>query len=123
MSIIPVLFGLVTIMVGVGVVAGSDPGYNVFRPLLIYNTAMGFAYFATGILIWRNFNCGKYAAGIILLLNILVLGAIGYIYVSGNDVAFESIRAMTFRTTIWLVLFIGLMWLSHKNKQLTNKNS
>ena len=33
-------FGLVTIIAGVRVLAGSDPGYIVFRPLLIYNTAM-----------------------------------------------------------------------------------
>lgn len=123
LSIIPVLFGLVTIKVGIGVVAGSDPGYNVFRPLLIYNTVMGFAYVITGILIWRNFIRGKYAAGIIFLLNLLVLGAIGYIYISGNNVAFESIRAMIFRTTIWYLLFIGLMWLNYKNKQLSNKNA
>ena len=117
LSLISVIFGIITIVVGSGVVAGSDPGYKVFQPLLIYNTVMGFAYIATGILAWRNLNIGKYAAAVVLTLNIIVLGAISYIYISGNDVAIESIRAMIFRTVIWFFLFIGLFWLSRKNTQ------
>jgi hypothetical protein len=41
LSLVAVLFGLVTIIAGTRVLAGSDPGYNVFFPLLIYNVAMG----------------------------------------------------------------------------------
>lgn len=116
LSIIPVLFGITTIIVGISVVAGSDPGYKVFRPLLIYNTVMGFAYVVAGIFAWRNFNKGKYAAGVILIMNILVLGTISYLYFSGYDVAIESVRAMILRTVIWFFIFIGLNWLNHKNK-------
>jgi hypothetical protein len=38
-----ILFGVATIIAGVRVLAGADPGYTVFQPLLIYNTAMGIA--------------------------------------------------------------------------------
>ena len=35
------LFGIATIIAGVRVLIGFHPGYTVFWPLLIYNTAMG----------------------------------------------------------------------------------
>ena len=109
------LFGLVTIIVGSRVLAGSNPGYIVFRPLLIYNTAMGIAYMAAGVIAWRNLDRGKYAAGTIFVLNLLVLGATGYLYATGSAIAIESVRAMMFRTVSWLVLYLGMVWMSHRN--------
>ena len=109
------LFGLVTIIAGVRVLAGSDPGYIVFRPLLIYNTSMGIAYVAAGIIAWRSLDRGKYAAATIFVLNFLVLSAIGFLYTAGSAVAIDSLRAMTFRTVFWFVLFLGLAWMSHRN--------
>jgi len=109
------LFGLVTIIVGSRVLAGSNQGYIVFRPLLIYNTAMGIAYMAAGVIAWRNLDRGKYAAGTIFVLNLLVLGATGYLYTTGSAVAIESVRAMMFRTVSWLVLYLGMVWMSHRN--------
>ena len=46
------MFGVATLFAGSRVLLGSDPGYEVFRPLLIYNTAMGAAYLAAGITVW-----------------------------------------------------------------------
>ncbi len=108
------LFGLVTIIAGTRVLAGSNPGYIVFRPLLIYNTAMGIAYVAAGIIAWRSLDRGKYAAATIFVLNFLVLSAIGFLYTAGSAVAIDSLRAMTFRTVVWLVLFLVLAWMSHR---------
>ena len=109
------LFGLATIIAGSRVFTGSDPGYIVFRPLLIYNTAMGIAYVAAGVIAWRNLDRGKYAAATIFVLNLLVLGTTGYLYAAGSAVAIESLRAMIFRTVAWLVLFLGMVWMSHRN--------
>ena len=109
------LFGLATIIAGSRVLNGSDPGYIVFRPLLIYNTAMGIAYVAAGVIAWRNLDRGKYAAATIFVLNLLVLGATGYLYAAGAAVAIDSLRAMIFRTVAWLVLFLGMVWMSHRN--------
>ncbi len=114
MAFIALLFGFVTVAAGVRVLAGGDPGYAVFRPLLIYNTAMGMAYVAAGAVAWRSLHQGKRAAAAILVLNLLVLGAIGYLYSTGGAVAAESLGAMTFRTVAWLVLFLGLAWLSRR---------
>ena len=109
---IAVLFGVATLFAGSRVLLGSDPGYEVFRPLLVYNTAMGVAYLAAGIAIWRSVNAGRYAAGVIFLLNLLVLVGIVVIYRSGGAVAVDSLRAMTLRTVVWLALFIAASWLA-----------
>ena len=108
---VAVLFGVATLFAGGRVLLGSDPGYEVFRPLLIYNTAMGVAYLAAGITVWRSVNAGRYAAGAIFLLNLLVLVGILVVYRSGGAVAVDSLRAMTLRTVVWLVLLMAVAWL------------
>jgi hypothetical protein len=87
-----VLFGVVTLLAGGRVLLGSDPGYVVFRPLLIYNTAMGLAYLAAGVTVWRNVNAGRNAAGAIFLLNLLVLVGILLLYRSSEVVAVDEER-------------------------------
>ncbi|MEK6678262.1 MAG: hypothetical protein AABY39_02480, partial [Nitrospirota bacterium] len=86
-ALIAVLFGFATIIAGARVLTGSDPGYIVFRPLLVYNTAMGIAYVAAGVIAWRSLDKGKYAAAAIFALNLLVLGTISYLYATGSAVA------------------------------------
>lgn len=108
---VAILFGIATLFAGGRVLLGSDPGYVVFRPLLIYNTAMGAAYLAAGVAIWRSANAGRYAAGAVFLLNLLVLVAILVVYRGGGAVAVDSLRAMTLRTVVWLVLFVAVSWL------------
>jgi len=108
---VAVLFGVATLFAGGRVLLGSDPGYEVFRALLIYNTAMGVAYLAAGVTIWHSVNAGRYAARAIFLLNLLVLVGILVVDRSGGTVAVESLRAMTLRTIVWLVLFLAVSWL------------
>ncbi len=121
LAFVAVLFGLVTIIAGTRVLGGSDPGYIVFRPLLIYNTAMGIAYVAAGVIGWSGLDRGKYAAATIFVLNLLVLVAIGFLYTEGNAVAIESLLAMSFRTIVWFVLFLGLAWMSRRNHRSDSK--
>ena len=109
-----ILFGFVTIIAGTRVLAGFDPGYRVFLPLLIYNTAMGAVYIATGIATWRNLNRGKYAAASIFILNFVVLGIISYLHMTGTFVAVESVGAMIFRTVLWFMIYIGLAWMCRR---------
>ncbi len=114
LSLVAVIFGLVTFIAGTRVLTGSDPGYKVFLPLLLYNTVMGVVYIAAGITMWVNLKRGKYAAAAIFAFNIFVLGMIGYLYTEESSIAVESIRAMTFRTIVWFVLFLGLTWVYHR---------
>ncbi|EWH01718.1 hypothetical protein, partial [Halomonas sp. BC04] len=100
LALTALLFGLVTIFAGIRVLFGASPGYGVFWPLLVYNTVMGVGYSIAGILGWRDIERGKYAAAIIFVLNLLVLGVIAYLYVAGSVVALESLLAMILRTVV-----------------------
>ncbi|MDY0212264.1 MAG: hypothetical protein RBR06_04620 [Desulfuromonadaceae bacterium] len=111
LALIAFLFGLATIFAGGRVLMGFNPGYVVFRPLLIYNTAMGVAYLGVGSVLWRSLVRGRYAAGAIFLLNLLVLVAVVLLYCSGGPVAVDSLQAMSFRTVVWLGLFLAASWL------------
>jgi hypothetical protein len=116
LAFVAAAFGVVTIVAGGRVLAGADPGYVVFRPLLVFNTAMGAVYLAAGIVIWGSPPKGRLAAAAICLLNLLVLTGISGLYATGGAVAIESVRAMTFRTGVWLVLFLALVRLSRLEK-------
>lgn len=100
------LFGVATLAEGGRVLLGADPGYVVFRPLLFFNVAMGAAYIAAGIALWRSVAAGRVAAGAIFALNLLVLAGIAVVRQGGGAVAAQSIAAMTLRTVVWLVLFL-----------------
>lgn len=113
---VAVLFGLLTIFAGTRVLLGSDPGYIVFRPLLIYNTTMGIVYIAAGIIAWRNIKQGMYVAAAIFALNLIVLTAIIFLYREGSSIAIDSLRAMTLRTVVWFALFSGFWWLWRSKK-------
>ena len=108
------LFGALTIFAGTRVLAGADPGYVVFRPLLIYNTVMGFVYVLAGFVIWRGVRPGVYAAAAVFGLNLLVLAAVAWLHTTGQGVALDSLRAMTLRTGAWLALSFGLFWLNRR---------
>jgi hypothetical protein len=111
-AITAVSFGIVTIIVGARVLLGSNPGYIVYLPLLRFNAAMGLAYVAVGVIAWRNLKFGVYGAAGICVLNLFALGSISYLYAPNGPIASESLQAMTFRTVIWLVLFLVLAWAS-----------
>tara|TARA_R110002096_G_scaffold237751_1_gene428581 strand:+ start:28606 stop:29001 length:396 start_codon:yes stop_codon:yes gene_type:complete len=120
--IVAILFGLMTIFVGSRVLLGTDPGYIVFLPLLIYNTGMGLVFVAAGIIAWRSIKNGMYMAVTILGLNLIVLITIFILYTKGSSIAVDSLQAMSFRTVVWLVLFGGF-WLVSRSSKLNNFNT
>jgi hypothetical protein len=104
------LFGVATVFVGVRTLFGASPGYVVYLPLLLFNTIMGIAYVAVGFLAWRNLRFSVRGAAAIALLNLVALGTILYLYTPGGPIAGESLRAMAFRTIVWIVFFLVLAW-------------
>ncbi|MCC6245336.1 MAG: hypothetical protein IT353_21020 [Gemmatimonadaceae bacterium] len=113
MAIVAVVFGVLTVFAGTRVLLGhSDPSYVVFKPLLIFNTAMGVAYSAAGLVMWRGSRWSLPAACAIVLLNLIALGTIVFVYLSGRKVAVESLGAMAFRSAVWLLLLVGVVWRS-----------
>lgn len=116
--LIAVAFGVITIYAGSNVLLGSDPGYIVYRPLLIFNAGMGVLYVLAGITALRNLRFGVVAAAVIFILNLTVLSTIYYLYTKGSPIAVDSLRAMTLRTVVWLGLFVGFGWLNYTQKKL-----
>jgi cbb3-type cytochrome oxidase subunit 3 len=119
LALVAIAFGVLTLFAGGRVLAGADPGYVVFRPLLVFNTLMGLAYVTAGVLIWRDLRRGRIAALAIFLLNLLVLAVIVWLYRQGAAVAVDSVRAMSLRTGVWLALFLGVAWLVRRAPALT----
>ncbi len=109
---VAILFGIATIFAGGRVLLGADPGYLVFRPLVIFNTVMGVAYAAAGITLWRSAIGGRNAAMVIFLVNLAVLAGIVWLYRSSGGVAVDSLRAMILRTVVWLALLLAASWLA-----------
>lgn len=118
LALLAVLFGVVTLFAGSRVLSGTNPGYVVFMPLLIYNTTMGVVYIGVGLISWRTLHRGKKGAFVVFVLNLIVLIAITIVYRSGGAVALESLRAMTLRTVVWWALFLGFWWLDRRNANL-----
>lgn len=120
-SIIAIVFGLITIWVGGTTLLGfSDPGYVIFLPLLIFNTVMGFAYTAAGYLIWRKLQTGINAAKFVFLINLSVLILIAIAYLLEVSIAIESLKAMSFRTLIWAIIYVILVKQNGKPTLLSN---
>jgi hypothetical protein len=119
---VAVLFGLATLAAGGSVLAGRNPGYLVYRPLLLFNTLMGVVYFGAGILAWRRALSGRNAAAFIFGLNLLVLGRVFYLYRTSAVVATESVRAMLLRSGVWLVLLLMLAWASRAPRDAAQQN-
>ncbi len=109
-------FGIATIVAGSRVLLGADPGYVVYRPLLAYNTAMGAAYLAAGILAWMHAGRGMIAAALVFLLNAVALASVVWLRATGEPVARESLGAMVLRTVVWLVLWAGLAWVARRGR-------
>jgi len=111
-AVLAICFGLLTIVIGAQTLLGySDPGYVVFLPLLVFNTVMGSIYAVSGFMIWQDLNFGTTAAKMVFLINLAVLVLIFIVYLMGGAVATESLKAMSFRTIVWLVLWCGLLWI------------
>jgi hemerythrin-like domain-containing protein len=100
-AVLAAAFGIVTVFVGSRVLAGREPGFVVFRPLLVYNIAMGVIYVLAGWQAWRDARRGRVWAGTIAGLNLLVLLVIAALHFRGSGVAVQSLWAMTFRTIVW----------------------
>lgn len=118
LSTVAVVFGIATIVSGSRVLLGGDPGYVVFRPLLIFNSAMGLAYVASGIVAWNDARRGWRSALAVFILNGIVLAIVGYLHLSEGIVAVESVLAMIFRSSVWGGLTFGWYWIDRRQRTI-----
>lgn len=115
-AIAAAVFGVATAIVGTRALLGAGPGYVIYLPLLRFNAIMGVAYLAVGVIAWRNLKLAVYGAAAICALNLLALGFIAYLYTPGGSIAKESLQAMTFRTVVWVVFLLVLLWAQRRGE-------
>ncbi len=96
--------GIMSIISGSSVLLGfREVGYTVLTELVVYNVAVGALSVITAFLIWKNFMLSKKIIVLILFFHGSILT---YLYFFSETVAMESIKAMTFRVVVWLLIFI-----------------
>jgi hypothetical protein len=110
-----VLFGLATIIAGTRVLVGADPGY-----LRVSATSDLQCSDGNSVCCGRHHHVRNLDQASMRLprssFSIPRPGDDRYLYAVGSAVAIQSVRAMTFRTFVWLILFLGLAWMSHRDK-------
>jgi hypothetical protein len=115
--LVAAIFGVVTIFAGGSVLLGlREAGYHVVQPVLVYNTIMGAVYVLVALVAVRSAERGRLGAGVIALLNLVVLVALTSYAASGGEVAEETFRAMVFRTVVWAAIYAALVLVIHREK-------
>jgi hypothetical protein len=112
------VIGVMAIFAGGQVLLGILPDYYVIDWLPIYNFVVGIASaFLTAILIWKNNRLALPAAITTFGLHAIVMVILQTAY--HNVVAPDSIKAMTVRLVIWIIILI-LMIIQQRRKQVDN---
>ena len=114
-SIFAFSIGAMAIFAGGQVLMGSDPGYYVINWLPLYNYTIGIlSLFVVAPLIWKNSKLAIPAAIGTFSFHALVMLIIQTVY--RGIVAPDSIKAMTVRLTVWLIILSLMFFQSRKNK-------
>ena len=107
-AILAIFIGVMSVIAGSKVLLGIDTKeYNILTWLVSYNVAMGIVSIFTAILIWQNKVIFKTVASSILVIHFMVFIFLKFI---STQAASESIKAMIFRTSIWLIIvFLSIL--------------
>ena len=101
---IALFIGTVSVIAGSKVLFGIETKeYNILLWLVSYNVIMGIVSILTAILIWKNKELFKSFAFFILAAHFSVFIYLKFISVNA---ALESINAMIFRTSIWILIIV-----------------
>lgn len=108
--------GLMSVFSGSKVLFGIDTkDYDVLTWLVVYNVIFGLISIFTAYLIWRDNEKSKSLILFILAMHFIVLV---YLKFFSETVALESVKAMIFRTSIWVLIAIfSIMIPKYFNKQ------
>jgi len=101
-AILAFFIGLMSIIAGSKVLLGIDSkNYTVLNWLVIYNVFFGVISIIGAYLIWQKHRLTKTVIVVILTSHVLMLL---YLNIFNENVAPESINAMTFRVSIWTII-------------------
>ena len=115
-AILALLIGVLSLFAGSKVLFGIDSkDYNVLIWLVSYNVFFGFISIITAYFIWKGLTKGKNLTLFILTMHFMVFIYLNFI---SKTVAMESIKAMIFRTGIWIIIaLLSLIIPQFYNKQ------
>lgn len=103
-AILALLIGGMSVISGSKVLLGIDvKDYTVLNWLVIYNVIFGVISFVAAYLIWKNKSIAKKI--VVFILAAHTFSAI-YLYFFSESVASESIKAMSFRIGIWILIYL-----------------
>jgi len=106
-SLLGIIIGLLSILSGTKVLLGiSSPTYSVLQWLVIYNVSLGVVSVFTGAGLWNLRSWAISLAALVAASHGFVLVLLTVFFVSGKSVAYQSIMAMLFRTTVWVGIFL-----------------
>ncbi len=108
LSIVAILFGLMTIKEGGAVLLGSEAAVasagNYVPFVLWFNFLSGFAYIAAGVGLWLQKRWAAWLAVAIVAAIALTFAAFGLHINSGGAYEQRTVIAMSMRTVVWLVI-------------------
>jgi len=96
--------GIMSVFAGSKVLLGIDSkDYNVLTWLVSYNVIFGIISIVAAYLIWQAKKMSKSLTLFILTMHFVVFL---YLKLFSDTVAIDSIKAMIFRTSIWLLIAV-----------------
>jgi len=96
--------GLMSVFAGSKVLLGIDSkDYNILTWLVSYNIIFGVISIVAAYLIWKAKKMSKSLTLFILAMHFMVFL---YLKFFSDTVAIDSIKAMIFRTSIWLLIAV-----------------
>lgn len=105
MSLVAIIFGLLTIKVGGMVLFTGGEAHQAagdYVPFVLwFNFVAGFVYIATGILLWRQHSAAALMAAIIAVSTLLVFIAFGVHIFADGPYEMRTVGAMSMRSIIW----------------------
>ncbi len=119
-ALLALFIGLMSVFAGSKVLFGIDTkDYNILNWLVIYNVILGLISIYAAYLIWRDNEKSKNLTLFILTMHFMV-----FIYLKffSDTVALESIKAMIFRTGIWIIIALLSIVIPNFFNQQKNNN-
>ncbi|PKP13411.1 MAG: hypothetical protein CVU08_05470 [Bacteroidetes bacterium HGW-Bacteroidetes-3] len=103
-AILALFIGGMSVVAGSKVLLGIDvKDYTVLNWLVIYNVIFGVISMVAAYLIWKKKSFAKKAIVFVLAAHTFV--ALN-LYFFSETVASESLKAMSFRISIWIVIYL-----------------